>query len=83
VAKVRTDVMKEQLATFRSQLEEFARKHKVINCSCTLLECRRRRKKTVSHKVCKLYRSCLHVLSVELLCTLKLSIRHWKGEGGT
>jgi ESCRT-II complex subunit VPS22 len=28
VAKVRTDVMKEQLATFRSQLEEFARKHK-------------------------------------------------------
>jgi hypothetical protein len=31
VAKVRTDVMKEQLATFRSQLEEFARKHKVIH----------------------------------------------------
>uniref|UniRef100_A0A453LDS1 Uncharacterized protein n=1 Tax=Aegilops tauschii subsp. strangulata TaxID=200361 RepID=A0A453LDS1_AEGTS len=30
VAKVRTDVMQEQLATFRSQLEEFARKHKVI-----------------------------------------------------
>ncbi|KAJ7960740.1 Vacuolar protein sorting-associated protein [Quillaja saponaria] len=28
VAKVRTDLMKEQLATFRSQLEEFARKHK-------------------------------------------------------
>ncbi|VAI20120.1 unnamed protein product [Triticum turgidum subsp. durum] len=28
VAKVRTDVMQEQLATFRSQLEEFARKHK-------------------------------------------------------
>uniref|UniRef100_A0A0E0IMQ2 KIB1-4 beta-propeller domain-containing protein n=1 Tax=Oryza nivara TaxID=4536 RepID=A0A0E0IMQ2_ORYNI len=28
VAKVRTDVMKEQLATFRTQLEEFARKHK-------------------------------------------------------
>jgi ESCRT-II complex subunit VPS22 len=30
VAKVRTDVMKEQLATFRTQLEEFALKHKVI-----------------------------------------------------
>lgn len=29
VAKVRTDLMKEQLARFRSQLEEFARKHKV------------------------------------------------------
>lgn len=29
VAKIRTDLMKEQLATFRSQLEEFARKHKV------------------------------------------------------
>jgi hypothetical protein len=29
VAKIRTDMMKEQLATFRSQLEEFARKHKV------------------------------------------------------
>lgn len=29
VAKLRTDMMKEQLATFRSQLEEFARKHKV------------------------------------------------------
>jgi arginyl-tRNA--protein-N-Asp/Glu arginylyltransferase len=29
VAKVRTDVMKEQLATFRTQLEEFALKHKV------------------------------------------------------
>ncbi|XP_059444646.1 vacuolar protein sorting-associated protein 22 homolog 1 isoform X2 [Corylus avellana] len=28
VAKIRTDMMKEQLATFRSQLEEFARKHK-------------------------------------------------------
>ncbi|VAI37507.1 unnamed protein product [Triticum turgidum subsp. durum] len=28
VAKVRTDVMQEQLATFRSQLDEFARKHK-------------------------------------------------------
>ncbi|KAF5727966.1 vacuolar protein sorting-associated protein 22 1 [Tripterygium wilfordii] len=28
VAKLRTDLMKEQLATFRSQLEEFARKHK-------------------------------------------------------
>uniref|UniRef100_A0A0E0J5A5 Protein kinase domain-containing protein n=1 Tax=Oryza nivara TaxID=4536 RepID=A0A0E0J5A5_ORYNI len=28
VAKVRTDVMKEQLATFRTQLEEFALKHK-------------------------------------------------------
>ncbi|KAL5201780.1 hypothetical protein ABZP36_036134 [Zizania latifolia] len=28
VAKVRTDVMKEQLATFRTQLEEFACKHK-------------------------------------------------------
>jgi hypothetical protein len=33
VAKVRTDVMQEQLATFRSQLEDFARKHKVIRCS--------------------------------------------------
>ena len=29
VAKLRTDMMKEQLATFKSQLEEFARKHKV------------------------------------------------------
>ncbi|KAF9666984.1 hypothetical protein SADUNF_Sadunf16G0285600 [Salix dunnii] len=29
VAKLRTDLMKEQLATFRSQLEEFARKHKL------------------------------------------------------
>lgn len=29
VAKIRTDLMKEQLATFRSHLEEFARKHKV------------------------------------------------------
>lgn len=29
VAKLRTDLMKEQLATFRSQLEDFARKHKV------------------------------------------------------
>ncbi|KAJ1693159.1 hypothetical protein LUZ63_009857 [Rhynchospora breviuscula] len=28
VAKVRTDLMKEQLATFRTQLEDFARKHK-------------------------------------------------------
>lgn len=28
VAKIRTDLMKEQLATFRSQLKEFARKHK-------------------------------------------------------
>ncbi|GLU21209.1 hypothetical protein SLE2022_373610 [Rubroshorea leprosula] len=28
VAKLRTDLMKEQLATFRSQLEEFARKHR-------------------------------------------------------
>lgn len=28
VAKIRTDLMKEQLSTFRSQLEEFARKHK-------------------------------------------------------
>ncbi|KAK8961791.1 hypothetical protein KSP40_PGU021976 [Platanthera guangdongensis] len=28
VAKIRTDLMKEQLATFKSQLEEFARKHK-------------------------------------------------------
>ncbi|KAI4306080.1 hypothetical protein L6164_029389 [Bauhinia variegata] len=28
VAKIRTDLMKEQLDTFRSQLEEFARKHK-------------------------------------------------------
>lgn len=29
VAKLRTDLMKEQLSTFRSQLEDFARKHKV------------------------------------------------------
>ncbi|KAL2523686.1 Vacuolar protein sorting-associated protein [Abeliophyllum distichum] len=28
VAKLRTDVLKEQLSTFRSQLEDFARKHK-------------------------------------------------------
>lgn len=28
VAKIRTDMMKEQLSTFRSQLEDFARKHK-------------------------------------------------------
>ncbi|OVA16186.1 EAP30 [Macleaya cordata] len=28
VAKIRTDLMKEQLSTFRSQLEDFARKHK-------------------------------------------------------
>ncbi|XP_042406458.1 vacuolar protein sorting-associated protein 22 homolog 1-like isoform X2 [Zingiber officinale] len=28
VARIRTDLMKEQLTTFRSQLEEFARKHK-------------------------------------------------------
>uniref|UniRef100_A0A9I9EDC6 Vacuolar protein sorting-associated protein n=1 Tax=Cucumis melo TaxID=3656 RepID=A0A9I9EDC6_CUCME len=28
VAKLRTDMMKEQLSTFRSQLEDFARKHK-------------------------------------------------------
>lgn len=28
VAKIRTDLMKEQLTTFRSQLEDFARKHK-------------------------------------------------------
>eukprot|EP01018_Ginkgo_biloba_P010600 Gb_17178 [translate_table: standard] len=28
VAKIRADLMKEQLATFRSQLEDFARKHK-------------------------------------------------------
>ncbi|KAI0497725.1 hypothetical protein KFK09_020959 [Dendrobium nobile] len=28
VAKIRADLMKEQLATFRSQLEEFAQKHK-------------------------------------------------------
>ena len=29
VAKQRTDLMNEQLATFRSQLEDFTRKHKV------------------------------------------------------
>ncbi|VVA26222.1 PREDICTED: vacuolar-sorting [Prunus dulcis] len=28
VAKIRTDLMKEQLTTFRTQLEDFARKHK-------------------------------------------------------
>jgi ESCRT-II complex subunit VPS22 len=39
VAKVRTDVMKEQLTTFRSQLEEFARKHKVVCCYRVLVEC--------------------------------------------
>lgn len=32
MAKLRTDMLKEQLATFRSQLEEFARKHKVVIC---------------------------------------------------
>ncbi|KAG0501519.1 hypothetical protein HPP92_001591 [Vanilla planifolia] len=31
VAKIRTDLMKEQLETFRSQLEEFALKHKIFN----------------------------------------------------
>lgn len=31
VARVKADLMKEQLATFRSQLEDFARKHKVGN----------------------------------------------------
>lgn len=38
---MRTDVMKEQLATFRSQLEEFARKHKVIHSPIVLylVEC--------------------------------------------
>jgi hypothetical protein len=39
VAKVRTDVMQEQLATFRSQLEDFARKHKVIRCSLYSVAC--------------------------------------------
>jgi len=34
VAKIRTDLMKEQLATFRSQLEDFARKHKVPFSFC-------------------------------------------------
>ncbi|PQQ04768.1 hypothetical protein Pyn_16383 [Prunus yedoensis var. nudiflora] len=28
VAKIRTDLMKEQLTTFRTQLEDFAQKHK-------------------------------------------------------
>ncbi|KAL3649740.1 hypothetical protein CASFOL_006143 [Castilleja foliolosa] len=39
VAKLRTDLMKEQLTTFRSQLEDFARKHKVTSYQslCTLL----------------------------------------------
>ncbi|TXG67615.1 hypothetical protein EZV62_008890 [Acer yangbiense] len=38
VAKLRTDLMKEQLATFRSQLEDFARKHKVlsVNSKCEI-----------------------------------------------
>lgn len=36
VAKIRTDLMKEQLATFRSQLEDFARKHKVLFYFCFL-----------------------------------------------
>lgn len=36
VAKLRTDLMKEQLTTFRSQLEDFARKHKV---SLSLSQC--------------------------------------------
>jgi hypothetical protein len=31
--------MKEQLATFRSQLEEFARKHKVIFCVLQTVGC--------------------------------------------
>ncbi|KAI3733992.1 hypothetical protein L6452_13452 [Arctium lappa] len=31
VARLRTDLMKEQLSTFRSQLEDFARKHKVFH----------------------------------------------------
>ncbi|KAE8725496.1 Vacuolar protein sorting-associated protein 22-like protein 1 [Hibiscus syriacus] len=39
VAKLRIDLMKEQLATFRSQLEEFARKHKEL---CKLL-CQKRK----------------------------------------
>ncbi|EOY12434.1 PREDICTED: vacuolar protein sorting-associated protein 22 homolog 1 isoform X3 [Theobroma cacao] len=39
VAKLRTDLMKEQLATFRSQLEEFARKHKEL---CKLLRQKRK-----------------------------------------
>ncbi|RWW75306.1 hypothetical protein BHE74_00016696, partial [Ensete ventricosum] len=30
VARIRADVMKEQLETFRTQLEDFARKHKVV-----------------------------------------------------
>lgn len=36
VAKLRTDLMKEQLSTFRSQLEDFARKHKVPTFSSFL-----------------------------------------------
>jgi len=35
VARLRTDLMKEQLSTFRSQLEDFARKHKVCVRSLT------------------------------------------------
>ncbi|KAH0434466.1 hypothetical protein IEQ34_026824 [Dendrobium chrysotoxum] len=35
VAKIRADLMKEQLATFRSQLEEFAQKHKAIDIDLT------------------------------------------------
>lgn len=37
VAKIRTDLMKEQLTTFRSQLEDFARKHKVYYYLFSLL----------------------------------------------
>ncbi|GJM99322.1 hypothetical protein PR202_ga16412 [Eleusine coracana subsp. coracana] len=43
VAKVRTDVMKEQLATFRSQLEEFARKHKVLGSGFEVISVGRRK----------------------------------------
>ncbi|GJM96005.1 hypothetical protein PR202_ga12807 [Eleusine coracana subsp. coracana] len=43
VAKVRTDVMKEQLATFRSQLEEFARKHKILGSGFEVISVGRRK----------------------------------------
>nr|XP_034912596.1 vacuolar protein sorting-associated protein 22 homolog 1-like [Populus alba] len=36
VARVKPDLMKEQLATFSSQLEEFARKHKGNSMRCVL-----------------------------------------------
>lgn len=39
VAKARTESMKEQLSVFRTQLEDFARKHKVILFYRTIANC--------------------------------------------